>query len=112
MHSKRITLAFSLLSAALAAQTAPLGETASTTVPGATAPKSGGIVGPLAGAAVPASLANAFGNSNNNIPFSWSPTQYQQVFLGSELPTAYVMKGLNLRQDDAFSGFAGKTVDL
>jgi hypothetical protein len=61
---------------------------------------------------VPASLANTFGNSNNNIPFSWNPTRYQQVFLGSEMANVVIMRGLGMRQDDGFSGYAGHTVDL
>src|SRR5262245_54624995 len=60
---------------------------------------------------VPASLANAFGNSNNNIPFSWSPTQYQQIFDGTEIPLT-VMGRLGMRQDEQFSGWAGASVDL
>jgi hypothetical protein len=64
------------------------------------------------GATVPAAQANTFGNSNNNIPFSWNPTAYQQVFLGSEMPIAVPILGLGLRQDDQFSGFAGHTIDV
>ena len=40
------------------------------------------------------------------------PAHYEQVFDGTELPNTEVMNGLGLRQDDAFSGFTGASVDL
>lgn len=46
---------------------------------------------------MPASMANRFG-SGNAIPFGWMPHRYQQVLLGAELPTAFTMAGLSLRQ--------------
>ena len=68
--------------------------------------------GPTAIAVLPASLSGSFGNNNSSIPFSWSPTQYQQVFDGTEIPASYTMTGLGLRQDELFSGIAGNSVDL
>jgi hypothetical protein len=59
----------------------------------------------------PASMANAFGGSNNSIPFTWSPVRYQQVFLASELPAPFTMYGLSLRQDERAASH-GVTVDL
>jgi len=61
---------------------------------------------------VPAAYRTIFGNSNNNIPISWSPERYQQVFLGSELPKALVIKGLGFRHDQAFANYKGQTVEL
>ena len=61
---------------------------------------------------VPAALAASFGNSNNNIPFSWTPTRYQQVFLGSEVGSPLPFVALTLRQDDQFSNFDAHKVDL
>ena len=62
---------------------------------------------------VPAAQAAAFGNNNNNIPYSWTPARYLQVFLGSELPAGPTpIIGLGLRQDDSFSGFTAHKVDM
>jgi hypothetical protein len=53
------------------------------------------------------------GTSNNAIPFSWTPTKYQQVFLGSEQPVARNYHGLGLRQDDTLNAnVEGVGVDL
>jgi len=66
-----------------------------------------------AGVILPAAWATTFGNTNNNIPMSWSPTRYQQVFLGSEIGNASkVFFSLGFRQDDAFAGYKGQIVDL
>ncbi len=59
----------------------------------------------------PANMANSFGGSDNSIPFTWSPVRYQQVFLGSELPVAFSMAGISLRQDERGAAH-GVTVDL
>ena len=61
---------------------------------------------------VPANMANAYGGSDNSIPFTWSPVRYQQVFLGSDLPTAFTMTGLSLRQDERGPIAHNVTVDL
>jgi hypothetical protein len=61
---------------------------------------------------VPASMATAFGNSNNNIPFSWNPTKYQQVFLGSEISFIGVLLGMGLRQDDQFQGYEAHVIEI
>jgi hypothetical protein len=46
---------------------------------------------------LPAVAATTWGGGNA-IPLGWSPNRYQQVFLGSELPTAFTIGGLSLRQ--------------
>lgn len=46
---------------------------------------------------LPASAANQFG-SGNALPFGWSISRYQQIFDGAELPNAFTMAGLSLRQ--------------
>lgn len=61
---------------------------------------------------VPATMANAFGGSDNSMPFTWSPMRYQQVFLGADLPTAFTMAGLSLRQNERGPIAHGVTVDL
>jgi hypothetical protein len=53
---------------------------------------------------VPAAMAQAFGGSNNIIPFTASPMKYQQVFLGADLPVPFRMAGLSLRQDESGAG--------
>jgi hypothetical protein len=61
---------------------------------------------------VPAAARTAFGNSNNNFPFSSLPMRYQQVNLGSDLPASHRIIGLGLRQDQSFSGYTGATIDV
>lgn len=61
---------------------------------------------------VPGHMANAFGGSDNSIPFTWSPVRYQQPFLGSDLPSALTMAGLSLRQDERGPMAHGIIVDL
>ncbi len=46
---------------------------------------------------LPAAANNSWG-SGNAIPFGWTPNRYQQVFLGSELPNAFTIAALSLRQ--------------
>jgi hypothetical protein len=46
---------------------------------------------------LPAAAATTWG-AGNAIPFGWSPNKYQQVFLGNELPAAFTMAALSLRQ--------------
>ena len=36
---------------------------------------------------VPKSARNSFGKVNSAIPLAWTPTKFQQVFDGAELPT-------------------------
>jgi hypothetical protein len=45
----------------------------------------------------PAAMATSYG-AGNAIPFGWTPVVYQELISGSELPTAFVMKALSLRQ--------------
>ena len=61
---------------------------------------------------LPAANANAFGGSDNSIPFTWSPVRYQQLFAGADLPAALVMAGLSLRQNERGPVAHGVTVDL
>jgi hypothetical protein len=60
---------------------------------------------------VPAAAATTWG-SGNAIPFGWSPVKYQQVFLGSELTTAFTIAALWLRQPHTGTAALGFTVDL
>jgi hypothetical protein len=60
---------------------------------------------------VPAAAATSFG-AGNGIPFGWSPNRFQQVFLGSELPAAFTMAALSLRQPNRPPAAHSFTVDL
>jgi hypothetical protein len=55
-------------------------------------------------------------NSNNNIPYSWSPTRYQQVFDPGtfDATTPIAMKQLEFRLQSSFAtkGYGGQTVEL
>lgn len=46
---------------------------------------------------LPAAATTSWG-SGNAIPFGWTPNRYQQVFLGTQLPAAFTIGGLSLRQ--------------
>lgn len=61
---------------------------------------------------VPAAYANAFGGSDNSIPFTWSPVRYQQVFAGTDLPSAFTIGGLAVRQNERGPIAHNITVDL
>lgn len=61
---------------------------------------------------LPSAQAAAFGNSNNNIPFSWTPIRYQQVFDASNITASFVGTCLGLRQDQSFGNRSGQTIDL
>ncbi|MFQ5504613.1 MAG: hypothetical protein ACE5F1_07445 [Planctomycetota bacterium] len=89
-------------------------QTGAPVPPVASTAAGGGSIGIPQGAPVivPAAQATAFGNSNNNIPFSWTPTRYQQVFLGSELPATHIIQTVALRQDDRFAAFSGAIIDV
>ena len=62
----------------------------------------------------PVPAAATLGNSNNNIPFSWSPTAYQQVHsqnsFSNKSPT--LVTRMRLRMAQGFVNRAGATVDL
>ena len=60
---------------------------------------------------LPAAATTAWG-SGNAIPFGWTPNRYQQVFQGSELPVAFTMAGLSLRQPHTASAATRFTVDV
>ena len=61
---------------------------------------------------VPAPYGTSFGGSDNSIPFTWSPVRYQQVFVGTDLPLAFTMGGLALRQNERGPIAHNITVDL
>lgn len=46
---------------------------------------------------LPAAATTTWGGGNA-IPLGWTPNRYQQVFLGSQLPNAFTIGGLSLRQ--------------
>jgi hypothetical protein len=114
MHSSLLLSSVCLVSASLWAQSGNVRIDGETPLPVGTAVSTPRLVsGPLGPGAVPASLRATFGNSNNNIPFSWTPCSYQQIFDGSELPaTPYPVVGLGLRQDDQFNSYLGYTIDM
>ncbi|MBK8975021.1 MAG: hypothetical protein IPM29_03775 [Planctomycetes bacterium] len=60
---------------------------------------------------LPASMATRFG-SGNAIPFGWTPHRYQEVLSGSELPAAFTMAGLSLRQPNRGPLSNRFTIDL
>ena len=62
---------------------------------------------------LPAAQATSFGNANNVIPFTWTPSHYMQVFHASDVKAgSHLMFSLGLRQDNAFSGFTGAIADI
>lgn len=60
---------------------------------------------------LPAAASTAWGGGNV-IPFGWTPNRYQQVFLGSELPTAFTIGGLSLRQPHTGATAARFTIEV
>jgi hypothetical protein len=62
----------------------------------------------------PVPAASTLGNSNNSIPFSWTPTAYQQVHSQNSFsngsPT--LVTRMRLRMASGFLNVAGATVDL
>lgn len=102
---RSLALVISLLPGLAVAQV-----TATYTPFGAGCPGTGSGLG--ANHVVPAPMANGFGGSDNSMPFTWSPMRYQQVFLGTDLPTAFTMAGLSLRQNENGPIAHGVTVDL
>ena len=73
----------------------------------------------FAGAQVPvvlpdASYATTLGSANNNIPFSWTPTRYQQLFDGTDVGPANLFWHLQLRPATGFGrpSFGGQMVKL
>lgn len=48
----------------------------------------------------PAAYANTFGSSNNVYGFSYDPSRYQQVIVGTEFPTAFTMAAIAARWDN------------
>jgi hypothetical protein len=63
--------------------------------------------GGKAGVVVPATYRNQWGESNNYYPHGKSNMRYQQVFLGSEMPSANPLIGVAMRQDDVSTGRVG-----
>lgn len=60
---------------------------------------------------LPAAANSAWG-SGNAIPFGWTPNRYQQIFAGSELPNAFTMAALSLRQTHTGAVAHNFSVDL
>ncbi|MFY9345172.1 MAG: hypothetical protein WAT39_21965 [Planctomycetota bacterium] len=60
---------------------------------------------------LPAAAATTWGGGNA-IPLGWNPNRYQQVFLGSELPTAFTLAGLSLRQPHTGPTAVHFTIDV
>ena len=62
----------------------------------------------------PVGAASGLGNSNNNIPFSWTPCSYQQVHskdaFSNPAPTPFTK--MSMRMASGFANFAGKTIDV
>lgn len=62
----------------------------------------------------PVAAATTLGNSNNNIPFSWSPCAYQQVHSLSSFQnqTPQLFTKMRTRMASGFTNFPGYQVDL
>lgn len=62
----------------------------------------------------PAAAATGLGNTNNNIPFSWRPTGYQQVHSKSSFSNqnARLVKLLRFRMAKNFTNRRGATIDV
>ncbi len=60
------------------------------------------------------SLAAKAGDRNNNIPFSWYPTRYQQIFDNKDVGKPNLFRVLQLRPNKSFAkpSFGGKMVLL
>lgn len=82
------------LATAASAALAPAQVTATYDTFGAGCPGTGSGLGQSH--IVPAIAATSFG-SGNAIPFGWTPNRFQQVFLGTELPTACTLAAVMLR---------------
>ncbi|MFQ5506614.1 MAG: hypothetical protein ACE5F1_17730, partial [Planctomycetota bacterium] len=59
---------------------------------------------------LPKAFATRMGNSLNSIPWSWTPTRFQQPFLGTEMPARLVIKSIGFR--NGFRPGKGATIDL
>lgn len=104
----RHVLALSLALAPLAAQ--PAAVPATYTSYGAGCQSSGRSYGQ--DIVVPAAQAASFGNSSNNIPFSWQATRYQQLYLSSETGSGANVIGIGFRQDEAYQNHDSHKVEL
>ena len=62
----------------------------------------------------PVAAASVLGNSNNNIPFSWTPCAYQQVHSLSSFQTQapLLFTKMRLRMASGFTNFTGYQIDL
>jgi hypothetical protein len=70
--------------------------------------------GPIPANITPQGSAGALGNANNNIPFSWTPTSYQQIHDASSFtfrgPQVWTL--MRQRMASGFTGFPGQTIDV
>ncbi|MCC6671020.1 MAG: hypothetical protein IT458_08165 [Planctomycetes bacterium] len=65
------------------------------------------------GPIVPLALRTATGSLNwNGAPFAGTPTRFQQVVRGDELPRGFEIGGLGLRKDGRIYSYQGRRVDL
>jgi len=104
MPYSRLLLAFAL--------TAPLATsqvTATYDTFGAGCPGTG--IGLSGRTLLPAAATTSWGGGNA-IPLGWTPNRYQQVFSGTELPNAFTMAGLSLRQPHTGPTAHNFTVDV
>jgi len=62
----------------------------------------------------PLPATSGLGNSNNSIPFSWSPCSYMQVHSLSSFSSSAValFQSMTLRMGQGFANYAGRNVDL
>jgi hypothetical protein len=62
----------------------------------------------------PAAAATGLGNSNNNIPFSWTPSTYQQVHSQNSFSStsAAVINRLSFRMASGFTNRPGHMIDV
>jgi len=62
----------------------------------------------------PVAAASGLGNSNNNIPFSWMPTAYQQVHSLESFnnQAAATITQMRLRMGSGFTNFSGNSIDV
>lgn len=70
-------------------------------------------IGMGAGQVAPQAFATTFMPSNNAMGFTGTSQRYQQVFAGTEFPSAFVMNGVALRWDNqTYLQIPGALVDL
>ncbi|MFQ5505702.1 MAG: hypothetical protein ACE5F1_13030, partial [Planctomycetota bacterium] len=107
-----VSLVSLLLSSTLLAQGIAV-EGEPRVVPGTAPAHASGAVTPAPAGAptiLPKAFATVMGNSANSIPWSWTPTRFQQPFLGSEMPRVLPIRCIGFRH--GFRTDTGATIDL